>query len=275
MDDETNLAPPEVEEFLEAEEPEGSTSEVDPDNPDGESEEAEPETVELEFDGKKYVVPVDLKDSFLRQADYTRKTQEIAAARQELTARIEAVQQAGEAEVNARAQVVAYEAALGQYQNVDWNLLEQQDPAAAASHFRQFMQLQNAAEAAKNEYQSAVERRTLETQHEAAKRIEQGIAELQRDIPGWGSELAEKLLDFGQKQFGLSREYMESVTDPALVKVIHHAFLAAKPQAKAVPGTPVKPAAKVKGGSAPVAGLDDRLSADEWMKRRNAQVRGR
>lgn len=270
MDTETNLVEaPEVEDVLDA----GELPEIDQDNPDGEPE-PEPEFVEVERDGKMYRVPVDLKDDFLRQSDYTRKTQELAAERKELASLKERVQQAGEAEVTAKAQVIAIEAAMQQYQNVDWDALEAQDPVSAQRHFRQFMQLQAAHGEAQNAYKSAVETRTIETQQEAAKRIEQGIAELQRDIPNWGPELANQLVEFGEK-VGFSREYMQSVEDPKLVKLMHMAFLASKQAAKPV-ATPVnaKPASKVKGGaSTPIAGLDDRLSADEWLKRRNAQLR--
>lgn len=42
------------------------------------------DTEEVEHEGKTYRVPKDLKDSFLRQSDYTRKTQEVAQERQVL-----------------------------------------------------------------------------------------------------------------------------------------------------------------------------------------------
>ena len=111
MDTETNLEAPEVEETEVIEE----TLEAE-DN--SEEETLEPETVEIELDGKKYTVPADLKDSFLMQSDYTRKTQEIAAERKALSEAKERVQQASEAEVTARAKVYAYEAAIQEYQGV-------------------------------------------------------------------------------------------------------------------------------------------------------------
>ena len=43
--------------------------------------EVEAQFEEIEQDGKKYAVPKELKDSFLRHADYTKKTQEIAEQR--------------------------------------------------------------------------------------------------------------------------------------------------------------------------------------------------
>lgn len=271
MDTETNLPEAEVEEVTD-------TTEVETeDSPELEETEAvEPETVEIELDGKKYTVPLDLKDSFLMQSDYTRKTQELAAERKELVEAKERVQQAGEAEVTARAKVLAYEGALQGYQDVDWDALEMQDPVNAQRHFRKYMQITQELEGARNEYQSAVHQRTFETQQEAATRIEQGLAELQRDIPGWGPEKAEELMAFGAKQFGFDRQFMESIVDPKLVKLMNYALVAQRTAKKPVATTDnIKPASKVKGGGQPIAGLDDRLSAEEWARRRDAQLRSK
>lgn len=268
MDTETNLPEAEVEELEVTE-----TLETDAEDT-SEEETLEPETVEIELDGKKYTVPLDLKDSFLRQSDYTRKTQELAATRKELDDAKERVQQSGEAEVHAKAKVFAFQQAIQVYQDVDWDALEVQDPVNAQRHFRKYMQLTQELEGAESEYQSAVQQRTFETQQEAATRIEQGLAELQRDIPGWGPDKAQELMAFGEKQFGFTREYMESITDPRLVKLMNYALVAQRTAKKPVATTEgIKPASKVKGGGQPVSGLDDRLSADEWMKRRNAQLR--
>jgi hypothetical protein len=46
----------------------------------------EPEQVEVEYDGKTYLLPLELKDALLRQADYTRKAQEVAESRRRLQA---------------------------------------------------------------------------------------------------------------------------------------------------------------------------------------------
>ena len=277
MDTETNPGEtPEVEDVLEQDEAEqGSTEAVETDNPEGEPDEDEPETIEIERDGKTFKVPAALKDDFLRHGDYTRKTQEVAEARKALETAREGVQQAGEAEINAKARSVAMDAAIKQYEGVDWDRLEATDPQAAQSHWRKFQQLQGAKAEADTEYTAAVQARTFETQQETAKRLEQGAAELARDIPDWGPQKAEQLLSFGEKQFGLTREYMESVTDVNLIKVMNfaHALAKANPS-KTAPAAP-KPATKVKGGAAPLKGVDDRMSADDWLKARNAQVRNR
>src|SRR3990167_6068838 len=45
------------------------------------------EDEEIEHDGEKFKVPKKLKDAFLRQADYTRKTQEVSETKRQLEAR--------------------------------------------------------------------------------------------------------------------------------------------------------------------------------------------
>lgn len=272
----TPVEEPEVEDVQEIDELEdGSTDEEESDDPEQESDEAEEETVEIDRDGVKIKIPAALKDEFMLRADYTRKTQEVAEQRRALETRIAEAQQASEAEVTARARAVAIDAALTQYQNVDWDALEAQDPVSAQRHFRTYMQLQQQKGEADQDYNAAKEARELEAQRVAAERVEQGIAELQRDIPDWGPAKAEALISFGEKQFGFTREYMESVDDPKLVKLLNAAYLALGPTSKPKQSTQpaVRPAAKVKGGSsAPPKGLDDRLSTEEWMRRRNAEL---
>ena len=276
MTDETNLAETLEVENVPAEETEqqdeSATDTGDADNPEGEADEAEPDTVDLERDGKTYKVPAALKDDFLRQADYTRKTQELSAKAKELDTARERVTQAGEAEINARAKSVAIDAALKQYEAVDWDAVQRQDAGFAFEHWRKFQQLQAGKVEADNEYSSAVQARAVETQQEAAKRLEQGNAEIARSIPDWGPKKAEELMSFGEKALNFSREYMESVTDPNFVKVMNLAFLASKQRpAGTPPAQTAQPAAKVKGGVVPRKGLDDRLSAEDWVAERNRQ----
>ena len=103
MDDVTNLVAqeaPEVEALPEAEREEQDSPETEPEldddgnpieGPDGQADaELEPGLAEVEIDGKTYKLPPELKDGFLRQADYTRKTQELAEQRRRMEAEREA-----------------------------------------------------------------------------------------------------------------------------------------------------------------------------------------
>ena len=105
IDDTDNLAEPL--------EPETAGTEIDGDElletegEDNPEEETEPEddTDEVEFEGKKYRVSKDIKDALLRQADYTRKTQELAEHRNQVSATIERLTAVSHEETQALAQV--------------------------------------------------------------------------------------------------------------------------------------------------------------------------
>jgi hypothetical protein len=112
-----------------------------------------------------------------------------------------------------------------------------------------------------------------------AERTASRIAEVQAAIPGFNQEYAQTLMDFGEKKLGISRAFMQTVDgsndrDPILVKLLNALYVASQPKTdkQPQPVQAVRPAAKVKGGSAPRKALDDRMSAEDWVKQRNAQV---
>jgi hypothetical protein len=245
---------------------------------------AEPEdddSEEVDFDGEKYKVPKALKDAFLRQADYTRKTQEVAEARKAFEAERQTFHQAGAAELQARAQLVAIDQQIAHFQRIDWDTWEQQDPFEAQKGWRQFQQLQNGRGQAAGQIAQLAQHRQVQTQQETARRLDEGRTVLARDIKGWSPQLAETLLDHGVRQYGFKRGEIEEFSDPRMVKVLHDAFQYRQldrknQQARShADAQQAQPAAKVTRASAPASGLDDRLTIDEWTRRRNEQVRKR
>lgn len=248
-------------------------------NPIAEPEDDESE--EVDFDGEKYKVPKALKDAFLRQADYTRKTQEVAEARKTFEAERQTFHQANAAELQARAQLVAIDQQIAHFQRIDWDTWEQQDPFEAQKGWRQFQQLQNGRGQAAGQIAQLAQHRQVQTQQETARRLGEGRAVLARDIKGWSPQLAETLLDHGVRQYGFKRGEIEEFSDPRMVKVLHDAFQYRQldrknQQARShADAQQAQPAAKVTRASAPASGLDDRLSIDEWTRRRNEQVRKR
>jgi len=279
MDDTTEPALPEVDDVPEMDELEdGATEGEEYDKPDGEPEEAPDDTIEIEKDGAKLRIPAALKDEFMLRADYTRKTQEVAEQRKALEAQITEASAASDEELNLKAGLVAVNAAIQQYQGVDWDTLEQQDPAFAQRHFRTFMQLQSQKDELAQELTGASQKRTETAQRVIAERVAQRVAEVQEAIPDWGPAKATELMDFGAKTLGLSREYMSKITgagehDVVLVKLLNALHAASKSSpTKPRPVAEPKPATVVRGGSSPKKGLDDRMSAEDWVKQRNAQV---
>ena len=121
--------------------------------------------------------------------------------------------------------------------------------------------------------------RNFLAQQETARRMEEGRSALAKEIPGWSEDLKARLIGFAAG-YGFSRDELDDLeADPRVARVLHAAFAgsSAAETARKVHDTlaaqQVQPAASVKARGAPPAGLDDRLSPDEWVRRRNAQLR--
>jgi len=280
MENETNPLPdgePEVEVVSDEQEID-DLPEIDEDGNPIEEPAPEIEEFEVEKDGQKFKLPKALEPLLMFQSDYTRKTQEIAEQRKALDTTIAAVEQANEQELTARATMVAYDHAIAEYANVDWDAWSRQDPMGANQAFMKLSMLKDQRTAAEGQYTAAQQQRTLETQQVIAKQIEQGVAELQRDIPGWGPEKAAALRDFGVKQYGFTNQDFDDIADARVIKLLHDAAEGVKSRTSTKAANTIKaqqaikPAAKVTGGTAPRPKLDDRMSADAWVKQRNAQL---
>lgn len=280
MEDETNLEvqdTPEVESVPVADEPEVELDDNGDPVEQPEPEETVPDLAEVEYEGKTFKVPPELKDAVLRQADYTRKTQEVAELRKQVETTLQAVQTVSQEEQRAQVAIGVIDAQLADYEGIDWDAWEQSDPVSAQRGWRQFQTLQGQRNGAVAAWQQATQQRTFLTQQETAKRLEQGQRELAARIPDWSADKAAKLVEFGTKSYGFTQADFNSIDDPRLVQVLHDAFLyrsqqTAKPKAAPPKPPEVKPAAKVGGGKPVLKSLDDRMSAEEWVKARQAQL---
>jgi hypothetical protein len=213
-----------------AEQPE-EAEEVVPEEP---APEEEGEFEELEINGELYQVPKELKDGYLRQQDYTRKTQEVAAERSALDEQrkaIEAERQAFVQQVQAQqqnfqlyAQVAALDAQIAQYQQVDWQQLVDSDPVEAMKldrAFRELREQRNTLVQQSIQYQQQID---YQRQVELQQLIEKGKAELPKKIPDWSPEKARALRDYGVN-LGFTADEMAQVIDPRHVEVLHKAWL--------------------------------------------------
>ena len=281
MDSETTN-PAEGEDIAEAILPDAQ--EVEPQAVDNESDaagRAPEEDEEIEHEGRKYLVPKALKPLMLMQADYTRKTQEVAEQRRAVQAERQALHQTSQAELDAYANATTIGQQLARFQQVDWRAWHDSDPFAAAAATSEYQQLRDAHNRALAQLSQLHGQRTFLAQQDTARRMDQGRAALAKDIPGWSDELKARLIAFAAG-YGFSRDELDDLeADPRVAKVLHAAFSGsrsaetAKKVQSLVAAQQAQPAARVSARGAPPAGLDDRLSADEWMRRRNAQTRKR
>ena len=86
---------------------------------------------EVEHDGKTYKIPRPLKGALLMQADYTRKTQEVAEQRRQHEERVkafEAGQRSHTEHLSDLARVVAYNDAIAQFEKADWPQIRANNP---------------------------------------------------------------------------------------------------------------------------------------------------
>jgi len=136
--------------------------------------EAEPGEVEVEYEGQNYRLPPALKDALLRQADYTRKTQEVAEGRKALdTAR--AAHQRGCETVRAHlqdaARIVALNDQVAQHDRIDCGTLQAQDPERAKALWQQRAQLTQLRDHAARAWSQKEQERTAHAQRETARRV--------------------------------------------------------------------------------------------------------
>lgn len=278
-DDTDQSVETEVEALPEAQDAEAETPEVQYDD-DGNPIEDDADLDEWTDDkGRTHKVPKALKEAELRQADYTRKTQELAAERKALAAaneqaaKLVALQQAVVAE---QAELKAIEKS-----EAEWRAFQPRTQEEAEERRDRLDDLRIAREQTAQAMHSKAYQATQEAQHHDAKALADMRAELPRIIQGFSPELETKIAQFAVADLGFQPEEISAVRDPKIVKVLHLAMLGKQASAKQSAAKTVQaqqataPAPTVGGKTAPVAGLSDRLSADEWVRRRNEQLRKR
>lgn len=248
---------------------------------DGEQDDDSPVDDDEEFDweGKKIKGPKGLKDAVLRQADYTKKTQEVAEQRRALEAyqqRLSQQAQVSDAELNARAALVNIDNRLQQYQQTDWDAWEETDPVAAQRGWREYQTLDKQRVQYVDAIQQTANFRTQAAQQDFAKRVEETEAFARKSIPNWTPEVDKTVLDFARKQ-GVSDEFLRLHMQPLLYDILHKASIGERVLTKQA--TPSRPAATPAAqplqtvsakSNAPVRKSLGDMSMDEYVAARKA-----
>lgn len=215
------------------EQPEGQDVPDDPDELEDETEGDdgdEPESVleEIEYEGKNYKLPKELKDAVLRQSDYTKKTQAVAEERKQLEQRAQQFHEQvriQEAQVVEVGKLVSINEQVAQLEQVNWEQFARERPADAQAEFMRFQRLKDQRAGLVGSIQQRVQEQKATSEREFKSSLEAGRAELQSKIPGYSPELESKLADFGTEH-GFSRdEILDAVSDPRSIEVLHLAYL--------------------------------------------------
>ena len=251
----------------------------------------EPETEEIEYEGKKYSIPKPLKNGILMQADYTRKTQEVARELEEGKKQLSEQSRVHQDDLKAVGEIYSLQKTISEYEKVNW-----QDLYARATTVQELAQIRgleaeyhktkDALAKAAGEFQQKRTQRELDSQRESAKLIEQAHAAVAKDIKEWSPEYFNKLVDFGTKELGYKAEEAKGVSDPRALKTLRLAFIGAQAlkkeaaAARAAAAESAQPLREVgsKAGASQRRASDpsgDKLSDNEWTKRRREELQKR
>lgn len=230
-------------------------------------------------DGQEEEVDVthdELVRGYQRQADYTRKTQQLKAAQAESAGKIREVAEAAQREL-AQYEAMLHMMVAPELQGVDMMRLAAEDPAehvrlsARASQIHQARETLRAAAARLDQQRMAALNQVVQQE------IEVNAAKLPKLIPGWNETLRDELVTRAQKTYGFTSEELSAVTNARALQVLHDAHQyrklqeakqsAIKKQVKPTAPAPKAPARPAVKGD--FEKLRDRYrksgEADDWV----------
>ena len=230
----------------EHDEAQGSADTAEPqatDDPDAETDDATEDTTDaVEFDGKKLQIPKgtppELVESVKQlandlKADYTRKTQDVAASRKEVNARTEAVEQQEKLLTANFQRAVALKTVqdkLSQFDGIDWQSLADANPTQATKLNLAYQQTQREAQKLHADWQAGLNQtRNLSAQTAAQAQEQQAAAArdcaqwCETNIKGFNPTML-KGIDANARTYGYSSEELSGVNDSRLMKVLHDAY---------------------------------------------------
>ena len=184
--------------------------------------------VEVEYDGKLYEVPEELKDALLRQSDYTTKTQEVANQRKEVEVALGQLMQQREAFEFAESiredvlKAEQLEAQANQYHQYLRDNIDTLSPTdieklrmAIEDARQQRDQIGHGVQSKQQEFQQAQQQSMQEL-------LNRGTEVLRGKIPGWGEEHQKQVREYATS-LGFSEQELASVIDPRQVEVLYKA----------------------------------------------------
>lgn len=185
----------------------------------------------------------ELKSGYLRQQDYTHKTQALAEERKQAEAAVTQQYQQAQQFTRDHAKLLSLQEDLSAFQKADWNALFAQDPTEASRLQAQWRQAEGQARELAAGIQSVTQQREQQRQQALHAATQQAMQSLQASIPGFGQETIKAARETALSH-GFTEAEIEGITDARTFKVLHEAAQWRALQAK-------KPAAQNKVAAAP------------------------
>jgi len=257
--------------------------------------EPEPELIDWEDGGKKYKVPAPLKDSLLRQKDYTQKTQTVSERQRQLDEREKSLtswrdtEAAQQRNLGALALVDHQLSQFTQGQNgqmigahqVDWVAWQAQNPQEAQKALLRAQALQQQRQGLAAQVDEGKRKHEADSNAKIAQRIQATRDFAQKEIPGWTPDLDAELTEYAIRE-GLAHDVDDILRQlsPAFYKMVWQSrnwaaaqverAKAAKAEAESVV-TPLQTVGSRSGGPAPSRKPLSKIdNMDEYVAARKA-----
>jgi hypothetical protein len=296
-EDVTETEEVEVETPEPTDEPEAEAQDVEADD-DEETEDEEPAApIEVDFGGNKVtfdnteITPeaAEKVQEFAKNiwADYTRKSQDVAEKTKSIEAREGAVDKMlslNNETLDMYSRGLHLRSEIEQLSQIDLNAMWQSDPDRARRVSDTISQKQAEFQQTVNQVSQKEAQLSQAQQAEMARRKQEGEAAIERQVKGFKTEKLPAVIDYAVKTLGMDPKAAESdwALNPAMTVAVHKAMLYDQMQATAKSSAKPKPAQaqplkapKPKGQTRQKLDLvkdADKMSADEWTRRRNAEL---
>ena len=235
---------------------------------------SEDEFVEVEYEGEMVKVSPKAKDALLRQADYTRKTMEVAEIRKQAESFLAEAQQARNvsmAKIEASAQARQLDAQIEQLKNTSTQGLTQEQINGLR------IDLQDMERSRATIMQDIQQLKTVEAQQESeefAKLRQETLSIAAKEVPNFTDTRRTELETLAVK-LGASPETVAGITEPFAYKVLHFADIGmkfAERQKKAAAMTTAQagsPTTKISGQAGASVDLES-ASMEEYIAARKS-----
>jgi hypothetical protein len=256
-----------IDESQEVEEETEESEEVeDPTEESDEESEDEPDVITegvIEIDGENVSVD-EIKLGYMRQADYTKKTQAVAEQRKA------AEEQTANYESTLNALLTASGADLSRFDNVNWEQAAVENPdqyKQAKAMFEQTKQTHDFIRAQAKEHQQRAEAQQQAAMKENAK---ESLTVLKSTIPNWNNDLYYSIGEYATGSLGVTTEEFNEVHDHRMITALYKAmqFDKAKTETqKKVKATPKKTLSGKKAEPKDLGKKDNYRKARDRLKK--------
>ena len=186
------------------------------------AEEAQPDETaptleEVEFEGERYQLPPSIKSALMRQQDYTQKTQAVAERERMVALQVQRQQyeQQFQQSVGPEQQALnELDAAIRQYNNVDWQKLDTDSLVRTRHSLDQLKEQRAEVEKRIDGKRGEFDQQMQGIQREALQKANDYLT---RAIPKWGAETQKEIFTYGQAE-GYTDVELGAIRDPRLIK---------------------------------------------------------